>query len=464
LMDGVTLITATGDRPEAFRLCEFWMSRQSYSGPLQWIVVDDGQMPVKVRRGQQYIRREPRKADPKHTMCANLRLAWKQVRYDNILIIEDDDYYAPNYIETMLSWLQEAELVGEVGAKYYFVRSQQFRVFTEHEHASLCRSGLRRSVLPLMQKLSSGNDWRLDLKAWSQWEGSKYLSRNSSNGDRAISVSMKGMPGRAGVTHRVSPNWTMSDDRDLSQLRTWLGLDHEYYLPYLGMSEIRLPELHVYTVCIGGYDQLQAQPRQDGVSYVAITDGNVVEPWNRIPIEWANGSPRRASRRPKILAHEFFPPDATTLYVDANVRLTDPRGLALAMVETRPEAQLFLLRHNLRKTVAQEAAAVVRMGLDDPKIVRQYITRYDDLIDAAKCLAWGGCILRRPGCELFNQIWWNEYCSGPIRDQLSLSYALWASGVVYCLAGIPYPRGYRHRTPWLEIKRHRKARMQSKIP
>ena len=457
-MNGVTLITATGDRPEAFRLCEFWMSRQSYAGPVQWIVVDDGQAPTKVRRGQQYIRREPCKGDPDHTMCVNLRRAWKHIKHDRMLIIEDDDYYAPNYIETMLSWLQQAELVGEVGARYYFVQTRQFRVFTEHEHASLCRSGFRRSVLPLVRKLSSGDDWRVDMKMWSQWTGPKHLPHASSG--RAISVSMKGMPGRPGVTHRLSPNWTMQSDRDLSQLRTWLGPDHEYYLPYLATPEIGLPELQVYTVCVGGYDRLRPQPRQKGVSYTAVTDGPVVEPWMKVPVEQANGSPRRASRRPKIMSHEFFSPEATTLYIDANVKLSDPRGLAQAMLASRPEAHLFLMCHNLRKTVSEEAAAVVRMGLDDRRTVRQYMARYDELDDAAKHLAWGGCILRRPGCELFNRTWWSEYCSGPMRDQLSLSYALWNSGVIYQLSAIPYSQFTGQRTRWLTVLGHLKKRME----
>ena len=39
---GVTLITPTGYRPEAFGLCIEYVWRQTYNGPLQWIVVDDG--------------------------------------------------------------------------------------------------------------------------------------------------------------------------------------------------------------------------------------------------------------------------------------------------------------------------------------------------------------------------------------------------------------------------------------
>jgi hypothetical protein len=391
-------------------------------------------------------------------MCANLRLAWKHVRHDRILIIEDDDYYAPNYVATMLSWLEEADLVGEVGARYYFVQRRLYRLFTEHEHASLCRSGFRRSVLPLVRKLTAGDDWRVDMQMWATWTGSRRLSPAPARG-RALSVSMKGMPGRTGVTHGPSRSWAVSDDRNLEQLRDWLGPDHEVYLPYLGDQSPEVPDLQVYTVSVGGYDRLQRQPRRPGVAYAAVTDGPVIEPWSKVPFEATNGSPRRASRRPKIMAHEVFP-EATTLYIDANIRLTDPRGLAQAMIQARPDAQLYLIQHNMRSYVGQEAVAVVQMGLADADIVSTYMARYEPLGPAERRLAWGGVILRRPGCELFNQIWWEEYCSGPMRDQISLPYAIHKSGVAYCLVGLPYPLVPGQRTLWLSFQRHQKPRMQ----
>lgn len=462
-MPDVTLITPTGDRQQAFRLCEFWMRRQTYTGSIEWIVVDDGVVPTKPSRGQTYIRREPSEEDPPHTLCANLRLALNRVSSGRVLIIEDDDYYSPEYVSTMMKWLDKADLVGEVGAKYYFVDGCRYRIFTEHEHASLCRTGFSAKVLPMMQELAKSDDWRLDLRLWRAWKGSRYLQRDVENG-RAISVSMKGMPGRTGVTHKPAASWVLANDRRLDKLREWMGEDHRYYVPYLGTSRSPIRELQVYTVCVGGYDRLRSQPVQEGVSYAALTDGPLVSPWTPVAFKRTNGSSRRASRRPKILAHEFFSSDVTTLYIDANVVLVDPLGLAQVMIQPRPEAQLFLLGHNLRETVGQEAAAVVYMGLDDPKIVRRYMTRYDDLPDAAKHLAWGGCILRRPGCELFNRTWWTEYCSGSMRDQLSLSYALWNSGIIYQLSAIPYSRFSGQRCQWLTVNRHLKERMELEQP
>lgn len=39
----MTLITPTGVRPKAWSICERLMARQTYDGPVQWVIVDDGQ-------------------------------------------------------------------------------------------------------------------------------------------------------------------------------------------------------------------------------------------------------------------------------------------------------------------------------------------------------------------------------------------------------------------------------------
>lgn len=41
----LTLVTATGARPEAWALCERWMLRQTFAGPVRWVIVDDGPEP-----------------------------------------------------------------------------------------------------------------------------------------------------------------------------------------------------------------------------------------------------------------------------------------------------------------------------------------------------------------------------------------------------------------------------------
>ena len=48
----LTLLTATGARPEAWAICERLMARQTYAGPVRWIIVDAGPeaQPVTLQR------------------------------------------------------------------------------------------------------------------------------------------------------------------------------------------------------------------------------------------------------------------------------------------------------------------------------------------------------------------------------------------------------------------------------
>ena len=59
--EGVTLLTPTGDRQIALSRCEFYMKRQSYSGPLQWLVADDGWPWSRLTAGQEHLQRQPSK-------------------------------------------------------------------------------------------------------------------------------------------------------------------------------------------------------------------------------------------------------------------------------------------------------------------------------------------------------------------------------------------------------------------
>lgn len=445
----LTIITPTGDRRECFRLCEHWIRQQTYAGPLQWIVVDDGKRPTKCSMGQEYVRREPRKNDPRHTLAANLRLAWPRVNGNKILIIEDDDYYAPRYLAEMDRLLGSADLVGEVGARYYFVKTRQYRVFSEHKHASLCRTGFTRKVLPLLRKLTKTDASDIDMRLWSAWNGEAYQIPNQSSQD-VMTVSLKGMPGRSGVTHTPKVSWSLLSDDRLSALKTWIGDDWKYYVPFLGQQD---DSLVVYTCVFGGYDRLKRQPEFDCVRYVAVTDGNCKpqRPWEIRVVDSRFKSPRRSSRHPKILSHEYFP-GQSTLYIDATMTMQrDPREFARHLTGGRC-VHVGLSHHPKRRGIEDEAKAIMKVRFDDPDIVRKHLERYDELDTSEIGLPAGGMIFRRPGAELFERTWWDEYSAGSMRDQMSLPYALVKSGVVYNIAGLPCP--WETDPPWLTRSNH----------
>jgi hypothetical protein len=218
----VTIITPTGDRPEAFALCERWLSRQDYSGRVQVIVVDDGLIPMPCTMEQQHLRRLPQPDDPPHTLAANLRMALPHVAGDRILIVENDDYYGRAYVSTMLRWLDGADLVGEVGAKYYHLRIPGWRWYRSHTHASLCRTGLSRRALPALAEACASDHPSIDMRLWAGWRGSRYAFRDQTGGAR-LCIGMKGLPGRPSPLHHSLKGYRL--DRGFEQLRRWVGDD-----------------------------------------------------------------------------------------------------------------------------------------------------------------------------------------------------------------------------------------------
>jgi glycosyltransferase involved in cell wall biosynthesis len=114
----ITCITPTGDRSIPFELCKRWILSQTIK-PDQWVVVDDGKTPLIPTAEMDYIRRSPTINDPQHTLLLNLQAGLEVVKGDYIIFIEDDEYYASNYIEEMIKKLSEYEVVGIGCSKYY---------------------------------------------------------------------------------------------------------------------------------------------------------------------------------------------------------------------------------------------------------------------------------------------------------------------------------------------------------
>lgn len=451
-MNDTLIVTATGDRPDAFKLCELWMANQTRKD-FDWLVVDDGDNPTTVTMGQAVIRREKKTVEPGHTLPLNMAAAIPLMEgYRFVLFAEDDDFYGPRYVETMLSWLADAPLVGEVGAKYYHVGRRAYRHFTNHTHASLCRTGLAASALPafkrtvelcIRQKTPS-----IDMKLWGSWLGKCHKFRDTV-GDARLCVGIKGMPGRKGQQHERSD---YIPDPDLSTLKLWLGDDHVHYLPHLGQPRpqaapvVRVPRrmptvaappapLVIYTAIFGGYDRLKRVTRTPGVRYVCYTDRP--QPgshgWEIVNVG-PQDDPVRAVRWHKMHPHELFPQAERSLWVDGSFSF---RGNPRRALSAAGSADVFLARHPVRTCILQEADECLRLGRSGQETIEQARS----YIEAGHPTNWGLCcggfILRRhtPTVATFNQIWWGEFekwhARGASRDQISLQWALRVSGVAF---------------------------------
>lgn len=229
----LTLITPTSDRPVAFDLCEKWMRRalDRFDGEVQWIVADDGNTPVNCTLGQEHVCR-PHAGNKKNSFLGNLQAALERVRYEKVLFIEDDDWYAPEYLSKMSCWLEDADICGEGGARYYHLPTRRYRVCPNRDHASLCQTGIRGELIPWMvDHVARHKSTFIDVHLWKT--GAKERDRDL-HPKTSLSVGIKGLPGTGGigVGHRLGSRSRC--DSDGSILRRWMPEeDADTYLQIL---------------------------------------------------------------------------------------------------------------------------------------------------------------------------------------------------------------------------------------
>jgi hypothetical protein len=224
----ITVITPTGDRPLAFALCRRWMANQTRR-PGQWLVIDDGKIPMTPAPDFQYVRREPQADDPAHTLITNLKTAVPFIKGDKILIMEDDEYYAPTYIEEMVRRLDQHEVAGIGHSKYYHLPTGGYAVHANTVHASLAETGFRASFLPKFVEClthPASNDY-LDIRLW-RIAAKDGLFVDSS---APLYLGVKGLPGRKGIgAGHVPAMYHMTDDAARSMLEKLAPRGYRVYM------------------------------------------------------------------------------------------------------------------------------------------------------------------------------------------------------------------------------------------
>lgn len=230
----VALLTPTGLRPECLRHCQRYISRFEIPDDVshvEWILIDDGQRPSHVDFDHEYISLKPIR--PVHvwngtnTLKLNLLSAIPFIRSDFVLFIEDDDWYSPEYLKHQIARLQNFDIVGETPSHYYHVPSMRYRVFENRVHASLCQTGIRSSLLPVLKEVCTVYNDFIDVRLWDK---TSHLRQKFEPGLDCIG--MKGLQGRPGIGigHRPDQSWGWKSDNNGSVLNTWVGSDSQLYL------------------------------------------------------------------------------------------------------------------------------------------------------------------------------------------------------------------------------------------
>lgn len=190
----------------------------------------------------------------------------------------------------------------------------------------------------------------------------------------------------------------------------------------------------VVTALIGAAESVVPPPRsQPGVRYVCVTDRADVRGWERLPASNYQ-DPRRAARLVKTSVHEMFP-GLVTVWLDASFELlVHPKEIIEAAVLTGCSLVGFV--HPDRSRICDEAEAILRSRLaPQPQVMWQLQAYQDEGFDTAETpqtvLTTTGVLVRWPTPEViaFNRLWQRQVLTHTVRDQLSVDYCAWRTGV-----------------------------------
>jgi len=120
---------------------------QTYKGPLEWIIVDDGDDKIEdLVKDIPFVRYY---AVEKMTIGAKRNLIHKYTKGDVLIYIDDDDYYPPQRIEHVLESLNNSLICGSSIMYIYFSNLNKIYKFGPYgpNHATAATFGIKRELL-----------------------------------------------------------------------------------------------------------------------------------------------------------------------------------------------------------------------------------------------------------------------------------------------------------------------------
>ena len=178
----------------------------------------------------------------------------------------------------------------------------------------------------------------------------------------------------------------------------------------------------IYSVITGGYDELPQAPSFVGWDVIMFTDKkhSNSKGWEIRQLPKHN-DPLIQSRDIKIRPHIHVPEYDLVCYMDANQKLIK-----------EPPNETMWFRHQRRTNIFQEAEQIINNGRFPSDIVNSQIDYY-------KSNGYQDCGLYLNGFQVrdnnnkdikrLNDVWYEETCRFTPRDQLSLPYAIWKTGI-----------------------------------
>jgi hypothetical protein len=229
----VCAVTCTGGRPELFELCKRWVMRQTRM-PDRWIVSTDiGGFDSKLPEFASHYTHDPQveqEPNPHRRAHFHLASALKCVPPDHAAVImEDDDWYGPDHIETLVEHLERSDcrIASHRLTRFYHVPERRY----------LIRPSEGRSDIGIVMLSPEAIPWYVKGLIETGAQNEYYLLSRLQSACKSTSVGIKGagfgLPGRAGASskhQRAKALRIMQADPGAKMFREWLGPDAQPYL------------------------------------------------------------------------------------------------------------------------------------------------------------------------------------------------------------------------------------------
>lgn len=243
----IGLITPTGARKNQIEMCHRWMQRQTYTGEVLWVIVDDCEpvttTDIGINFGDNWtvekIYPKPLWRPGTNTQGRNISVGINRMlemidekEIQAIFIIEDDDYYKPQYLERMVAHLGNYKALGETHTIYYNVFWRRFVINTNTAHVSLFQLCFTPDLLPIFR--TCYGERFIDYVFYNKLYQRGYRESCKFFREGNLAVGMKGIPGRGGIGAGHKDMGGMALDADMRWLTNIIGEDAKQYERYYG--------------------------------------------------------------------------------------------------------------------------------------------------------------------------------------------------------------------------------------
>ncbi|HUX57071.1 MAG TPA: hypothetical protein VMV77_08860 [Bacteroidales bacterium] len=250
----IFLITPTGSRQAQINLCAGFMKRQTYTGKVVWIIIDDclplttDVIPDDFREGWTIIKEHPLPLwSPQYnTQGRNLSVGintimknYREEDIEAIFIIEDDDYYGPIYLDRMMLRINGFRLIGEIDTIYYNVYFRRHFNNRNNCHASLFQVAFTSECVPMFRECFPTKFIDAHLFMLANKQGVNLFYENH------LSIGIKGLPGRAGIGAGHGRAMNMRQDFNLHVLQSLIGKDDASLYERFYGGDLRRADLNI---------------------------------------------------------------------------------------------------------------------------------------------------------------------------------------------------------------------------